>query len=357
MEGRDPALEEAQRTGLSVGVDAPIDPWALLDPELRDAALYMRDAMAPLTPMTLEKLPARRAWIAAGARPALAEPAVTEHRVALGGGKPDVTVYVVNAKPGDARAGILHIHGGGFTASTALSGIVGVQKTALALDCPIVTVDYRLAPETLWSDALDDTSAALGWMHDHAAQIGVDPARIGLLGESAGGGHAANLAIFARDRGGPAIAFQALIYPMLDDRTGTSRATPAHIGALGWNAEANRFGWASVLGADPGGDAHREGVPARVADLAGLPPTFIGVGALDLFVEEDIAFSTRLLAAGVPTELVVVPGAHHGFDMLVETADVSRRFTATKLDALRRGLRMVERATEAAPMSAFVEAK
>jgi acetyl esterase/lipase len=214
-----------------------------------------------------------------------------------------------------------------------------VQALARELDCPIVTVDYRLAPETTWSGSLEDNYAALLWLHEHAAELGVDPSRIAIAGESAGGGHAALLAIAARDRGEVGIAFQCLTYPMLDDRSGTSRRLAEHIGYFGWNAEANRFGWESFLGCAPGGDAVPcGGGPARCEDLAGLPPAWIGVGGLDLFVEEDVAFAQRLNAAGVPTELLVVPGAFHGFDMFKPDAAISRRFAAAKLDALRRGL-------------------
>jgi acetyl esterase/lipase len=134
-------------------------------------------------------------------------------------------------------------------------------------------------------------------------------------------------------------AFQCLVYPMIDDRTGTSRRVPEHIGYFGWNPAANLFGWQSFLGCEPGGgDVPVEGVPSRCTDLSGLPPTWIGCGALDLFVEEDIDFANRLLGARVPTELLIVPGAFHGFDSFAPAAAISRRFRAAKVDALRRGL-------------------
>jgi acetyl esterase/lipase len=314
----------------------------LVDPELRAAARQMRETMASFADMSREKLEKRRAWIDSMALPPLPDVSVSEHHIKRSGADtdaPDVTVFVVNAKPGATGPGILHIHGGGFTASRAVSGLRNVQALAVELDCPVVTVDYRLAPETIYSGSLKDNYAALRWMHEQASAIGVDPQRIGVLGESAGGGHAALLSVAARDRGEFAIAFQALIYPMLDDRTGTTRRVPEHIGYFGWNAEANRFGWESFLGLAPGGPHSPEGaVPARVENLSGLPPTFIGVGALDLFVEESIAYAARLLAAAVPTELLVVPGAFHGFDVFIKDATISQRFTAAKLSALRRGL-------------------
>jgi acetyl esterase/lipase len=129
-----------------------------------------------------------------------------------------------------------------------------MQELAEELGVPIVSVDYRLAPETTWQGSLEDNYSALLWMAANARDIGIDPARIAVTGESAGGGHAALLTLAARDRGEASLCFQALVYPMIDDRAGTSRALPGHIGYFGWNGEANRFGWESFLGQAPGGD-------------------------------------------------------------------------------------------------------
>ena len=127
---------------------------------------------------------------------------------------------------------------------------------------------------------------------------------------------------------------------MLDDRTGTSRKVPAHVGAIGWTAAQNRFGWESFLGMKPGGlKAPKGAVPARVANLSGLPPAFIGVGTIDLFVDEDVDYAQRLNAAGVPVELIVVQGGPHGFDMIAKLikAPLGEWFETAKLNALRRG--------------------
>ena len=246
---------------------------------------------------------------------------------------------MINSKPGAKRPGILHTHGGGYVLGSAASGIRSLQDIAKELDCAIVTVDYRLAPETPYSGSIEDNYAGLRWLHEHAEELGVDPARVAVMGESAGGGHAALLALTARDRGQVPLAFQCLVYPMLDDRTGSTREVPSPIGTLLWTAASNRFGWRSFLGQEPGGPTAPSGaVPARVADLAGLPPAFIGVGSIDLFVDEDIEYARRLIAAGVPTELLVVPGAFHGFDGIAADTSVAKRFNAAKLDALRRGL-------------------
>jgi acetyl esterase/lipase len=310
---------------------------ALVDPELRSAALHMRQMTEQFTPMSEQKLSVRRTLLASMVVPLVPDVAVTQHRIKGVPDSPEVGVYVVNAQPGACRPGILHMHGGGFTSSSARSSVPLLQETAQAIDCTIVSVDFRNAPETRYEGSLEDNYAALRWMQAHAEELGIDDGRIALMGESGGGGHAALLAIAARDRGEIPVLFQMLIYPMIDDRTGSSRPMPSHLGAFGWNADANRFGWRCFLGQEPGtDDVPATAVPARVTSVAGLPPTFIGVGALDIFVDENIAYARRLIEAGIATELVVVPGAFHGFDMIARTSAAARRFTAAKLDALRR---------------------
>lgn len=317
------------------------DVLSRVDPELRGAAAQMRTGMSRFAPMSLEKLAERRAWIASLGQPALSDVPVIERRIpGLAG---DVTIFIVNAKPGAARPGIVHAHGGGFNASSARGSLPNLQMIAEALDCAIVTIDYRLAPETRHAGSVEDNYAGLLWTHAHAEALGIDRRRIALMGESAGGGHVALLSVKARDRGEVPVCFQMLVYPMLDDRTGSSRRVPPHIGAFGWNEDANRFGWRCFLGCAPGGRrVPREAVPARIADLSGLPPAFIGVGDLDLFVDESVQYARRLIEAGVPTELLVVPGAFHGFDSFAKDSAIGRRFVAAKLDALRRAFATVD---------------
>lgn len=162
-------------------------------------------------------------------------------------------------------------------------------------------------------------------------------ARVVLMGESAGGGHAATLAIAARDRREVPLAGQVLVYPMLDDRTGATRAVAPSIGQIIWRAQDNRDGWTALLGQPAGSATVPNGaVPARVSDLRGLPPTFIGVGSIDLFAEEDIEFARRLVGAEVSTELIVAPGAFHGFHIMVPRAAVSKQFSAALEAALTR---------------------
>jgi acetyl esterase/lipase len=248
-----------------------------------------------------------------------------------------VRVYVINASPGASRPAILNFFGGGYVLGNAASEVPTLQAQALALDCVIVTPEFRLAPETPYPGSLEDNYAALTWLYANADELGADPDRIALQGGSSGGGHAAMLAIAARDRGEVPVVFQSLIYPMLDDRTGSSRQLPAHIGAFVWTAESTRFGWTSFLGVPAGSDTVPAGaVPARVEDLTGLPPAWIGVGAIDLFVSEDIEYAQRLILAGVPTELLVVPGAYHGFQVLAPEARVSQQFVLSQYNALAR---------------------
>jgi acetyl esterase/lipase len=232
------------------------------------------------------------------------------------------------------RPAILHMHGGGFVFGSAESFLYALQDIAAALDCVIVSVDYRLAPETPFPGALEDNYAGLKWLHSHAEELGADAGRIAVMGESAGGGHAAMLAIAARDRGEVPLIYQALVYPMLDDRTGSSRAMPPHIGAYIWRPADNRFGWTSLLGRPAGSDEVPYGaVPARVGDLKGLAPAFIAVGSIDLFFDEDIEYARRLVEAGVPVELHVYPGCVHAFDFL-ETA-IAAQHKLALIGALR----------------------
>ena len=307
---------------------------ATVHPELREMAKrILLSGSAPLNRATLAQQ--RKGEESYNPKPMAGIP--FERRVVPGRkGQPEVTVYVVNARPGAARPAILHTHGGGFVTGSAESSVASLQALCKQLDCVAVSVEYRLAPETTYAGSIEDNYAGLKWLHDNASALGVDPRRIAVMGESAGGGHAALLAITARDRGEVPLCFQSLVYPMLDDRTGSTRQVPRHVGNIIWTAEKNRFGWESFLGTKPGGRSVPAGVPARVENLAGLPPAWIGVGSIDLFVDEDVDYAQRLNGAGVPTELIVVPGAYHAFDGA--PAKISQWFNAAKLDALRRGL-------------------
>lgn len=301
---------------------------AKVDPEMR-AAL----ADHPTVDFTATSLPQQRY-----PRPKVAAPLVERMIPGLPGQPPVRTIQFDGAPSRRARPAVLWIHGGGYVSGAASIG-QGLCELATARGWLVVSVDYRLAPQARLASSLADTYAALRWVHDNADQLGVDRGRIAVGGASAGGGHAAMLALAARDRREVALAYQVLIYPMLDDRTGSARPARLGTGDFIWTAASNRFGWSSLLGV-PAGSVHvpPRAVPARRTDLAGLPPAFIGVGTLDLFLDEDIAYADSLTAAGVAVDLAIVPGAYHAFDGIAANARASRAFTARWQDDLSRAL-------------------
>lgn len=252
-------------------------------------------------------------------------------------GDPDVSVrvYRPRVRPADLPC-ILHMHGGGFVVGDTASHEATHRMLSLDLQCAVASVEYRLAPETPFPGPVDDGYAALAWLWARAGELGIDRARIGISGESAGGGLAAGLALLVRDRGEFQLLFQHLTYPMIDDRTCTRPDQNAFTGEFIWTRDSNRFGWASFLGVEPGSDGVSPyAAAARATDLAGLPPTFIATGALDLFVDENLDYGTRLMRAGVPTELHVYSGAYHGFSFAPRAA-VTLKAQRDSRDALSR---------------------
>jgi acetyl esterase/lipase len=308
----------------------------LVDPEL----LAVLD-VAPDMGVSMEGLPVARIGIAEMTRLALAaaDPSVTVTEHFAPGFDGAGEVRVVLYKPQGLCEGapvVLQIHGGGFLYGTAELGDPRNRAMAKAVGCAVASVEYRLAPETPFPGALDDCYAALVWLHRNAAGLDLDPDRIAIRGESAGGGLAAGLAVMARDLGGPPILFQLLIYPMLDDRTAANEPHP-FAGEFVWNAPSNHFAWLCWLGVAPGcAEVPALAAPARVEDLTRLPPTFIATAALDMFVDENLEYARRLVRAGVPTELYMAPGAFHGFEAMAPDAQVSRRFITQADDALKR---------------------
>jgi Esterase/lipase len=247
-----------------------------------------------------------------------------------------VRLYVPDGAQAPMPA-ILQIHGGGYVMGSPRLSHIANLGTCAATGAVVVSVDYRLAPETRAPGSVEDCYAALSWLVASSESLGVDIDRIAVRGESAGGGLAASLCLLARDRGGPAIVHQNLIYPMLDDRTCT-REQPAHLGAFVWTPQANAYGWQALLGVAPGSENVPDyAVPARASSLESLPPAFIAVGGLDLFLAEDLDYARRLTEAGVMTELHVYPGAYHGFDVLPDAEPV-QRMHRDAMAALRRAL-------------------
>jgi len=233
------------------------------------------------------------------------------------------------------RPAMLWIHGGGFVIGSAAQDDALCAHVADELGVTVAAVDYRLAPAHRFPVPLEDCYRALVWLAD---QPTVDEARIAIGGASAGGGLAASLAMLARDRGEVQPAFQLLSYPMLDDRTATRVDIDERDFRL-WNNKSNHLAWEAYTGAAPGSASIPTlAAPGRSSDLAGLPPAWIGVGALDLFLEEDQSYARRLADAGVPCELYVVDGAFHGFDSVRPKAGVTRSFRASQVAALARAL-------------------
>ncbi len=263
----------------------------------------------------------------------------SERTVTAGGGRAAVPVHVYEPAGRTRPSGaVVWTHGGGYVVGHPVGYHDTCSRIADELGVLVVSVDYRLAPEHPFPAGLEDAYTTLLWLHESAERLGVDPQRVAVAGDSAGAGLAAALAQVALDRGEAPVCFQALLYPMLDDRT-VLREDHQGRGAFVWTPASNRFGWTSYLGATPTRDGAPEyAAPARRADLADLPPAWIGVGALDLFLEEDVAYAERLVDAGVPCELVVVPGMYHAAERFRGEDPRMVEFTRSMVDALGRGL-------------------
>ncbi|MFI5717944.1 alpha/beta hydrolase [Nocardia sp. NPDC051750] len=286
-------------------------------PELRLARLLPRSIVSPRTLPVIRRLQIRSGK---------AQP--------VGGRieRVDETVTVRVFRPaasGQPVPALLFIHGGGYVIGNAAMGDRFCRLVADRLGVVAASVEYRLAPDHPYPAPLEDCYAGLCWL---AGQPDVDPDRIAIAGESAGGGLAAALTLLARDRGEVRPVFQLLSYPMLDDRT-SARADLDPRRMRMWSPRNNEFGWSSYLGGVAAGEVPSP-APGRRDDLAGLPPAWIGVGTNDLFHAEDVAYAGRLRAAGVPCELYEVDGAYHGFDLVEGRAGVARAFLRARITAL-----------------------
>ena len=315
-----------------------MDTRHLVDPEILPVieALPFREFARETLPLARAESAERFKFLGEPVLPATRKTA----RRADGG---EIELYLYDPAPGEKhRAALYHIHGGGMILGSARDMGFGPSGMAAALGIPVVSVEYRLAPETPFPGPQQDCLDGLAWLVANATELDIDPARIAVIGESAGGGLAAATALMARDIGGPSIAAQVLVYPMLDHRTGgdacrwNNRAT----GEFVWTRAANRFGWEALRG-DYEPTDKRKGwfSPALTEDLSGLPPTLLLTGSLDLFFDEDLDYARRLVDAGVPVELHSYAGAIHGFNVVQEAA-VSQAFTRDLLGGIARLLKL-----------------
>jgi len=312
------------------------------DTELRAAlALFKIDVeFEPLTPDTLAGYRRRLTEDRRSIERLTGDDIVFEERT-IPGPSGDLEVLIVHRRTVDPGApGVLALHGGGFVLGSRFGDSDNLVMIARAFGAVCVSVEYRLAPEHPHPAGLEDCYAALVWMSQHAAELGIDPDRIIVRGGSAGGGLAAGVALLTRDRGGPALAGQMLICPMIDDRDAT--VSVRQYDGLGiWDRSFNRTGWTALLGDAAGGpDVSPYAAPARATDFAGLPSAFIEVGAAEVFRDEDTAYASALWAAGVPCELHVWGGAFHGFSSVHPHAPVSRAALAVRRSWLERIFRV-----------------
>ena len=317
-----------------------------VDRELAELLRQLPDA----PPLDEQTLPLIRPYAVVPAETALAgaEVARCDVTVAAADGT-DIGMTVLSPVGLDRAAGaapcVYWLHGGGMVMGDRFSQIDVPLEWLVRLGAVLVTVDYRLAPEATGLTLVEDAYAGLLWTHEHAAELGVDPERLVVAGISAGGGIAAGCTLLARDRGGPGLAAQVLICPMLDHRNDTASAHQ-YDGPGVWSRDANAFGWRSVI--NGAGTVSEYISPALAQDLSGLPTTYIDTGSAEVFRDEDVTYASRIWAAGGQAELHVYAGGFHGFDTTFPQVRVAATARQTRSDWLDRVLNPAAGPTPAA---------
>ncbi|MCS5714177.1 alpha/beta hydrolase [Herbiconiux sp. CPCC 205716] len=254
-------------------------------------------------------------------------------------GSPDLTVSVFYREDHTAPGpGIYHTHGGGMMGGDRFVGAGVYLDWVERFDAVVISIEYRRPPEHPDPSPLEDVYAGLVWSADHAAELGFDPRRLVIAGESAGAGLTAGLALLARDRRGPAIIGQLLMYPLLDERN-DSVSSRQDDRAGTWDRVSTETAWNAYLG----DRRHTDAVsiyasPSLATDLSGLPPAFIDAGSSELLRDEDVAYASAIWEAGGQAELHIWPGGFHGFDQIAPTARVSQAAIAARTAWLERTL-------------------
>lgn len=309
------------------------------DPEL-EAVVEAITSSAPAT-LTADMIPElRQVAMPGSSRSAVEDRGLVARDVAVTSYDGTEIVLSVIQHPERTGAGpcIYYIHGGGMIMGDRWNGVLGLAEWTQRINAVIVTVEYRLAPEYPDPIPVEDCYAGLVWTADHSEELGIDPGRLMVAGASAGGGLAAGTALLARDRQGPALCAQLLMCPMLDDRDSTV-STVQFDGAGTWSRGSNATGWTALLGERRGSEnVSIYAAPARAADVAGLPPTYIDCGSAEVFRDEDVAYATSIWSAGGQAELHIWAGGFHGFDVFAPDSRVSSQAVATRNSWIARVL-------------------
>jgi acetyl esterase/lipase len=324
-------------------IDGPMHPP--IDIELQETVWPAIIAAGAGIGMTPDQIPRARAAYVARMPPIEAlrrggDVEVEERTIPGPEGAPDLPALIL--RPGGPRNGPLPCiyytaNGGKIIRSTRVALTALEPDWVAALGVVLVSVAPRVGPEDPHPAQVEDAYAGLTWTAGHAAELGIDAGRIMIMGKSGGGGIAAATALFARDRGGPALTHQMLIYPMIDDREVT---VSSKFEGVNWDRVSNRTGWGAILGESAGGpDVSPYAAPARAVDLSGLPPAYLETGSAEVFRDEILEYAARLGHAGVPTEVHSWAGGFHAFQSAAPDAALSRAALAARTSYLQRALR------------------